>query len=484
MKNIKFLLILIFSLGLMTACEGDFLDTEPQGAISSEQVASSAAANEALINGVYASMRSGGIGGTSRHVDHGQRGIMAAYDMMGHDIVLNNFNWYIFFYNYQGRVSASDRTSIIWTTYYTLVADANIVINGLRSLETLSVEENALLGQALAIKSFALFNLVRVYSLTYDGHQGDPGVPIPDRLSFEGKGRGTVQDVYDQIIPDLQEAITLLDGFSRANKQQIDQSVAQGILARVYLETTNWTGAVAMANAAKQPYGLMTGTEWVADGFDDIANTEWMWGADIDSESSGIFNSFFSHFDGTNAGYGGALGGFKLIDVRLYDMIPDTDLRKTAFVHPVNGNATYPGIPAYGNLKFIDPTFLEGDYSYMRSSEMHLIEAEAKARLGDADAAQVLFDLVSLRDPGYTLSASAGNDLVEEIYLQRRIELWGEGFGWLDLKRFKRPLQRTGGNHKGFGLQDEVAEGVLFKWQIPDAEVNSNPNINEGDQNL
>lgn len=482
MKYTKLILV-IFLLSTIIACEKDFLDTELGGAISSEQAASSPAANEAIVNGIYASMRTYGVGGTTGHTDFGHRCLMGAYDMMGHDIVLNNFNWYIFYYNFQGRVETSSRTGIIWTTYYTFIADANIVINGLRSLETLTDEQNALLGQALAIKSFSLFNLVRVYSDTYAGNQTSPGVPIPDRLNFDGNARGTVQDVYDQIIPDLEEAVTLLEGFSRATKQQIDQSVAQGILARVYLETENWMGAANMANAARQSYGLMTGEEWVSDGFDQISNIEWMWGADIDSESQTGFASFFSHFDSNNGGYGGALGGFKLIDSRLYDMIPSTDLRKNAFVDPINGNATYPNVPAYGNLKFIDETFFEGDYSYMRSSEMYLIEAEAKARMNDATAAQVLYDLVKMRDPGYTLSTNTGDNLVNEVYLQRRIELWGEGFSYFDLKRLKLPLERTGGSHKGFGLQDEVAGGTLFKWQIPDDEINSNPMVNQEDQN-
>lgn len=483
MKNFRLVLTFIFALALFVSCEKDFLDTELGGAISSEQVASSATANAALVNGIYASMRTYGIGGTTGHTDFGHKCLMGAYDMMGHDIVLNNFNWYIFYYNFQGRVESSSRTGIIWTTYYTFIADANIVINGLRSLESLTPEQEALLGQALAIKSFSLFNLVRVYSNTYIGNETSPGIPAPDRINFDGDTRGTVQAVYDVIIPALEEAVTLLDGYSRSSKQQIDQSVAQGLLARVYLETGNWQGAANMANAAKASYDLMTGAEWVADGFSDISNKEWMWGADIDSESTSVFASFFSHFDSTNGGYAGALGGYKLIDSRLYDMIPATDARKDAFVDPVNGNATYPTVPAYANLKFVDPSFLEGDYSYMRASEMHLIEAEALARLGDNSAAQVLFDIVSLRDSGYTLSTNTGNDLVEEIYTQRRIELWGEGFGYFDLKRLGKPLQRTGGNHKGFGLQDEVVGGPLFKWQIPDDEINSNPSINAEDQN-
>ena len=342
----------------------------------------------------------------------------------------------------------------------------------------------------MSIKAFSLFNLVRFYSDTYIGNESSPGVPVTDRVDFEGKGRGTVQDVYDAIIPDLELAKTLLDGYSRANKQEIDQSVVQGFLANVYLETGNWQGAADNAAAARTGYSLMPGEQYATDGWDNINNAEWMWGADIDNLTSTTFISFFSHFDSTAGGYGGVgFGfGFKMIDARLYEQIPLTDLRRDAWIDPVEGNPNFPasdGYIGYANVKFIDETFFEGDYSYMRAAEMWLIEAEAKARLSDATAADVLFELVSNRDPGYVKSTNTGMALVEEVYLQRRIELWGEGVAWFDLKRLKKPMNRTGAgsNHRSFGLIDIEPGGNFFKMQIPQGELNSNPNIGPTDQN-
>ncbi|BFP41806.1 RagB/SusD family nutrient uptake outer membrane protein [Flavobacteriaceae bacterium GF1] len=490
MKKFKFLLTLTLIVGLY-GCEEDFLDTVPANSISAEQVAATPAANQGILRGIYANLRSTGVGNPTRvDLDYGHKGMMAICDMLGQDIVLNNFNWYIFIYNYNGRQQTSNRTNIVWNTYYTAIADANSIINGLEDKADRSVDEDALLGQALAIRSWSLFNLVRFYSDTYIGNEGSPGVPIPDRIDFDGKPRGTVQDVYDVIIPGLESAVTLLNGYSRETKQEIDQSVAQGILANVYLETGNWLGAATNAAAARSAYSLMPGEQYAVDGFDDINNVEWMWGADIDNLTSTTFISFFSHFDSTNGGYGGiGFGfGFKMIDARLYEQIPLTDLRRDAWIDPVDGNPNFPeseGYIGYANVKFIDDTFFEGDYSYMRSAEMYLIEAEAKARLGDATAADVLFELVSNRDPGYVRSTNTGMDLVNEVFLQRRIELWGEGVSWFDLKRFNLPLDRSGpgSNHRSFGLIDIEAGGDFFKLQIPQGELNSNPNLGPADQN-
>ncbi|MEQ9006525.1 MAG: RagB/SusD family nutrient uptake outer membrane protein, partial [Ekhidna sp.] len=159
--------------------------------------------------------------------------------------------------------------------------------------------------------------------------------------------------------------------------------------------------------------------------------------------------------------------------------------RRNAFVDPVTGDPTGNGLPAYANIKFIDDTFFEGDYVYMRASEMYLIEAEARAMLGDATAANVLFELVSFRDPGYTLSTNTGNTLREEIYLQRRIELWGEGVSYNDLKRLNKPMDRTysGNNHAAFALLSYTANGTASKWQIPEAEILANDQIPATDQN-
>ena len=477
---------LTFALALaifMMGCQKEFLDTVPENTISNEQLAENPSALQAIINGVYANMRTYSIGGNTGHIDYGHMGVKAGLDLMGHDIVMAAFHWGAFFHNYDGRVQTSSRTRIIWNTYYTQVAEVNSIINAIEPT-TDEPTAQALLGQALALRAFFTFNAARTYAHTYIGHESDLCIPLTDGASFDGKPRSTVSQVYERIVADLESAVPLLEGFGRNNKQEVDQAVAQGILAAVYLEMGNWSGAAANAAAARSTYQPMSADDYLA-GFSSINNAEWMWGADIDAESSTIFASFFSHFDNTSGGYAGALGVYKNISKALYDEIPATDIRRKAFVDPVNGDPNYPALPGYANLKFRDQTFFEGDYVYMRAAEMYLIEAEAKARLGEASAAQVLFDLVSTRDPGYTMSTASGDGLVEEIYLQRRIELWGEGFGWYDLKRLKKPLVRDypESNHASFAMFNYAAEDDKFRFQIPEDEINANDAIGPEDQN-
>jgi len=122
----------------------------------------------------------------------------------------------------------------------------------------------------------------------------------------------------------------------------------------------------------------------------------------------------------------------------------------------------------------------------MRPEEMLLIEAEARARMNDEANAQAL--LKQLRDKRFenpvTISAS-GQALLDEIWLERRIELWGEGFRGFDMKRLKQGVDRTNSNHNPVvaRVMSLPAGSEKLVLQIPQAELDANPNIGEGEQN-
>ena len=87
---------------------------------------------------------------------------------------------------------------------------------------------------------------------------------------------------------------------------------------------------------------------------------------------------------------------------------------------------------------------------------------------------------MAARDPEYTPSGNTGDALIEEIMIQRRIELWGEGFRFYDLKRLNLPLDRTGANHVESvinGKFTEPAGSNAWTWQIPIDELNANDNM-------
>lgn len=135
---------------------------------------------------------------------------------------------------------------------------------------------------------------------------------------------------------------------------------------------------------------------------------------------------------------------------------------------------------------------------WMRASEMALTEAEAYYMLGqEGQAKAALNEVQSKRIPGYSSTAS-GEALLNEIKVSRRIELWGEGFAFLDLKRWNTDRIRriwvandpTSGNvlpDELAGMSEEEIKRVQSKnyangWRfmIPSREYTYNEDIDLG----
>jgi hypothetical protein len=122
-----------------------------------------------------------------------------------------------------------------------------------------------------------------------------------------------------------------------------------------------------------------------------------------------------------------------------------------------------------------------GNLNHFRSSEMYLIEAEAKYFLNDATGAQdalIALNKNSGRNPAYTCTVTGAN-LLDEIKLYRSIELWGEGFDWFDLKRWGDSVTRTSTANGGsfipsLAITTGSSEGNNWTWKIPLRETDYN----------
>ena len=79
----------------------------------------------------------------------------------------------------------------------------------------------------------------------------------------------------------------------------------------------------------------------------------------------------------------------------------------------------------------------------MRVEEMILIQPEGLVKSGQTDAGKQLLEnfVKTYRDPSYSVSAG-GRTIEDEIWFQRRVELWGEGFSNSDTRRLNKPLVR------------------------------------------
>jgi len=337
----------------------------------------------------------------------------------------------------------------------------------------------------MALRGWAYFNLVQMYGKRYNAAarpNNQLGVPLILEPTKEGLPRNTVEEVYTQINKDLTDAIRLLP-VARANNSHINQQVAKGILARVALTQQNWTLAEQMAAEARQGWPLMSQAQYL-EGFAEINNPEWMWGFDHLEDQSEFFGGYHSYIS-SNFNSSVIRQTPKAINSLVYNRIPSTDIRSQMWVRtPTAANSIVP--PGGVRVPFMVQKFrlpgtpstsTMGDVPYMRTAEMILIQAEAQARQGkNAEAAATLFTLVRARDTAATQSTRTGADLIDEIMFNRRIELWGEGFRFLDLKRTNSPLNRNGANHNPAVavLFDVPAGDNQWEFLIPRAELDAN----------
>ena len=491
MKKI-FKSILVFALLMNFSCAEDYLDTIPTDAVSGSSVFTTTQNAMVALNGIHRML-------LLRFDSQGQAaegGVMIMRDVMGEDVVMTTRGngWYVSTSSWQNHIlQTSGDARFIWRYYYRVIGNANMILAGINDAEGPQAEKDEITGQALAYRAWAHFNLVQMFAERYDAAGGNSqlGVPIVLEPITEGGARNTVEEVYTQVNTDLDAAIALLDE-SRNAKSHLNINVAKGIKARVAATQGDFGLAATLANEAREGYSLMSQTA-LYDGFNNTDNVEWIWGSRQVDDQQTFFASFFAYmslnFSSTNI-----RGNPKAINSTLYDMIPDTDARKGLW----DANASDPDLrdpfidemtlSSFAKINYMNRKFLAqgnassvGDVPYMRAAEMILLEAESLARSGnDSEAADVLFELVSARDDAYTKSTNTGEALIDEIMIQRRIELWGEGFRFYDLKRLNLPLDRTGANHVESvinGKYTEPAGTNSWQWQIPIDELNANENM-------
>ncbi|RRD69928.1 RagB/SusD family nutrient uptake outer membrane protein [Tannerella forsythia] len=348
----------------------------------------------------------------------------------------------------------------------------------------------------MAYRAWCHFQLVQLYGKRYQKGVNNEqlGVIIRDSVATSEKPRATVGEVYRFINNDLDQAISLLKGASLSEKNRINYLTALGIKSRVSLVQQNWEDAAKFAveaiALAKERKIVLQSKDALLSGFNDWnKNTEWIFGH---------FNAYMSwNFSSSNI-----RSNPKLINKELYESMSQTDIRRMWWdPGTMDGDKWKPSesyeknFPrpknylrkAYSTFKFTAEAYgnSSGDILLMRLAELYYIAAEAYAHTGQNEKAQdILNTIMVTRDPNYVKSTKTGDELLNEIWRNRRIDLWGEGFRFTDLKRLNQPLKRSivSNTPSNVSRKMEVPAGDK-EWQflIPRAELDSNPNVKQNE---
>jgi starch-binding outer membrane protein, SusD/RagB family len=527
MKIVNKFWVFVIGAAFMVSCTD--LDTAPEGGIfTSEQkqeiVRQLPQRLEADITGMYSMMGKqypvyGSV--NNRADDFGYPMVCLSQDLNGSDMVGtdDSYNWFAVASEFSDRTYTYANPYIRWALFYNQIKAANDILSSIPD----DTENQTLLyykGQALAVRAFDYFSLVQMYQFTYKGNEDKLSVPIVTfGMTDPNNPRQTVAAVYDFILSDINAAIPLLKGYARTDKAGVDQQVAYGIRARVNLVMQNWAAAATDASAAMAGYTLLSKDAVSVPSFNSADASSWMWAILMNpsmiTDQSECWPAVLCSFAGN--GYAAGVGCYKMINTLLWSKIPSTDVRKGWWVDadlksPLIDNASWPGyvgqpigplnIPdvkvpffAYTNVKFnaYKSEFGNGegasDWCIMRAEEMVLIQAEGLAMSGSvAEAKTILENYVkTYRDPSYTCTATTAAEMQNAIWLQRRVELWGEGFGFTDAMRLKKNIVRFNSriatnSPEAFKFNLASDNGWLL-LRIPQSETNSNTGIPEDANN-
>ena len=519
----KLYITMLASAALLTACDMDQL---PEGGMLTEDQKNEVVADNAEkiagdLNALKDKLIQYGIVSTSAstyHFDYGFPSICLMYDQAGQDMVSENdsYNWFSGALTLSDRIPTDTDNELIWKLHYQHIMTANSILTKMYAdyTEEERVDEIAnYIGQALASRAFDYLQLIQTYQFTYQGHEQSLGLPIiTEKTTLDeanNNPRATVQAVYDLIMADLNQAVEYLEAYpiSRQDVAQITAEVAHGLRARANMLLGNYAEAAADADAAMEGYVPYSMDEVSVPSFNDASASSWIWGSVITSNNdvvtTGIIN-WPSHLCSlTGNGYTTGTGTntvYKRLNVNLWNRIPASDVRKTWWVDedlqsealnkaygsdgPILGE--YLGYLPYTNVKFgpeagvVLNTENSQDWPLMRVEEMLLIKAEALARSQGVAAGKTVLEsfLKTYRDPNYTCAASSLEDFIDEVWFQRRIELWGEGFSMFDILRLKKPIVRKGANFSANVTYEDIApESGIMIFCIPECETSANKGI-------
>lgn len=533
-KSLFFLAILSITIG----CKEDFLETAPTSAISSADALSSPANMELVLNGLHRLLYSqnGNLPGASNTYS-GEHYFIPMFDVIPgrliHSARANGWQRA----DLQWIAHTNPNASVVeqmWYQRYHLIAEVNAIINKVAD-DGLVIDEDMknILGQSHAYRAWAYYRLVTTYAKGYlvGTPSTDLGVPLllKTESPYESGPRATVAEVYAQMESDIDGAIAYLEGASPAkNKSHISLQAAHGIKARIALSKGDWATAASSAVKAREGYSLMSENLWLS-GFNTYDLPEVIWGLRVIDTETVYYSSYFYLICPTFNGSQNR-GNPKLFNKEVYGQIPTTDFRRKS-VLPLAPNTNSAAANGQGGSYTVDPNYSDAatfwaawsnvvstygmtgghnthpymhvkflqknpgsidpdDVILMRSSEMYLIEAEAKIMQNDLSGARtVLQTFGSSRDTAYDASVYSTKDqLLEHIQFQRYVELYGEGFAYTDHIRWDLPIDHTNsGAHvslyqDGF-QQDKPSVNNDWIFKIPQSEIDANPFISEDQQN-
>lgn len=413
----------------------------PQGGtVTSEMLASSTKATEAMLWGMPAKLFACEEAVGSYHYDWGYGSIMHIRDVMTEEYVVttSGYDWYEQWENnyYLGENYLSQQ--LVWQTYYKQILPTNIMIGTLAGQE-LNDAQKGYLASAYAFRALNYLDIARMFEfMPNDGvspinSQGNnvQGLTVPvvtettDEAQARKNPRLTHYQMFNFIIGDLKKAEESIAFNELRSKVVPTEAAVYGLMARTYLWHASFkaeadanggasfcpcdtVGDYAKAMSAEDAFKLakdyaqkaidlqanrpLTQDEWhsTKTGFNDMSSPSWMMAISIPTEAdcvqTGIIN--WTSWCSNEALYGYASAGpFVKMGKSFYDRVSDTDFRKLSYKAPAGSKLagkeqilvdkeTFAAFPDYSSLKFRPGEGNTDDYTVGSACDIPLMRIE------------------------------------------------------------------------------------------------------------
>lgn len=467
----KYFILLAASLLALAACEKDFLETAPEDSVSPSTIFENTDNAKLAVNGIARLM-------TKQYMSsqgyNGEGTIKTHYGVWPGNDASRSYTGFNYIHNFTAYDQQRYFIDIFgWFYYYKLISNANTIINNIDDAAGTESDRNFIKAQALVYRAYSYLMVSQIYAPRWasSNNGAEKAVPLrTDASNTEAVDKATLAEVYTQIYEDLDEAIRLFgeSDYVRpaADFYLPDVTAAHAVYARSAATRQDWNTVLSHAQEARKGHDLMGDAEYHK-GF-STENGEWIWGV-YDAEDQTLHYYSYYAYIGANASSSQCRTYPTLISKTLVEQIPDEDTRKDLFLVPADASLyaattgkattayqnevkekykdklyTTSQVYAYMHFKFLCSFYPGGgSFHLFRSAEMYYLEAEARCMLGGQDAAvqTLLTDVVKPYNAGYTCSKT-GAELLEEVKLYRRFDLWGEGLDWFDCKRWNTSIDR------------------------------------------
>lgn len=391
-----------------------FLEVHPKESISDAQTIFDKTSAEEAVRGIYSALADGGYYGTSFQ----SIGYLAGGDIQwtGSQSQVQEF--------INHNVSPDNSTiSAAWTAIYRVVNRANQVISKVPEVTDASLTDaykKQLTGEAYFVRALAYFDLARVWG-------GVPLVTKPTLTASDNFGipRATSEATYAQVQQDLEKAESLLP--STVNRFRATLKTAWALKARYYLYRKDWANAEAYAG------------KLIADAanYQLVNPYSSFFAGNVKGTAESVLEIYYNGGTETNGHAGQWLpqtsGGTRQWapnDV-LVSLLNNGAIggNRSALIAKDNQNRWY------GNLY----RSINASSSYViRTAELYLIRAEARAQQGNPTGALADLNAVRARAGISPSAAATRDDILLAVENERRVEFALEPQRWFDLVRTGR----------------------------------------------